>query len=115
MDGGATAGYWAIGNCVMDTAPITMMNKAITHAKTGRSIKKRAMKKSCRGYLAAAAEAEADPGAAAAAGAPGAAVGVHGTGVTGAPGTIIFWKPSTTTFTPSFRPSSTIQLAPCWE
>jgi hypothetical protein len=28
---------------VMATAPITMMNSAITHAKTGRSMKKRAM------------------------------------------------------------------------
>jgi hypothetical protein len=29
-----------MGNCVMDTAPITMMNSAITHAKMGRSVKK---------------------------------------------------------------------------
>src|SRR5450830_61897 len=115
----------------MDTAPITMMNRAITHAKTGRSIKKRAMSE-YPGYLAAGAEAaamavagaelaaDADAEAAAvdpAAGAPcaGAATGVHGTGVTGAPGTIIFWKPSTTTFSPAFRPSSTTQLLPCWE
>src|SRR3989344_9473156 len=43
MDGGATGGYWAIGNCVIATPPITMMNKAITHAKMGRSIKNLAM------------------------------------------------------------------------
>ena len=30
---------------------------------------------------------------------------VHGTAFTGAPGTIIFWKPSTMTWSPSFRPS----------
>jgi hypothetical protein len=39
MDGGATGGYCAIGNCVMDTAPITMMKSAITHAKMGLSMK----------------------------------------------------------------------------
>jgi hypothetical protein len=36
--------------------------------------------------------------------------GCHGTGLTGAPGTIIFWKPSTMTCSPAFRPSSTTQL-----
>jgi hypothetical protein len=44
MEGGATGGYCAIGNWVMDTAPITMMNSAITQAKMGRSMKNFAMK-----------------------------------------------------------------------
>ena len=39
MVGGATDGYCAIGSLVMDTAPITSTNSAITHAKTGRSMK----------------------------------------------------------------------------
>ena len=46
--GGATAGYCAIGSWVMATAPATMMNRAITHAKMGRSMKKRAMCGSCQ-------------------------------------------------------------------
>ena len=41
--GGATDGYCATGSRVMDVAPSTMMNRAITHAKMGRSMKKRAM------------------------------------------------------------------------
>src|SRR5437764_7787797 len=43
MDGGATVGYCAIGSCLMATPPTTMMNSAITQAKIGRSIKKRAI------------------------------------------------------------------------
>ena len=39
MEGGATGGYWAMGNWVIATEPITMMNNAMTHAKMGRSIK----------------------------------------------------------------------------
>jgi hypothetical protein len=41
MDGGATVGYCATGSRVMAAAPITRMNKAITQAKIGRSMKKR--------------------------------------------------------------------------
>src|SRR3569833_683719 len=48
IDGGATGGYCAIGSCVTATAPITRMNSAMTHAKIGRSIKKRAMHYSCK-------------------------------------------------------------------
>ncbi len=40
-----------------------------------------------------------------------AAGAVHGTGFTGAPGRI-FWKPSTMTCSPAFRPSSTIHCEP---
>src|SRR5438270_5742613 len=77
MVGGATDGYCAIGNLVIETAPITRMNSAITHAKTGRSMKNFAI-----AYFFA---AEAGVLAATAAVAPG---GVHGTGLTGAPGRI---------------------------
>src|SRR6187399_2558099 len=44
MAGGATGGYWAIGNCVIATPPTTRMNSAITHAKIGRSMKNLAMR-----------------------------------------------------------------------
>src|SRR3989344_2105018 len=49
--GGATLGYCEIGNCVMATPPKTRMNSAITHAKMGRSMKKRGMRgpRSARG------------------------------------------------------------------
>src|SRR5690606_6340574 len=40
--GGATRGYCETGNCVIATAPMTSTNSAITHAKIGRSMKKRA-------------------------------------------------------------------------
>src|SRR5205085_6822738 len=46
MAGGATGGYCAIGSLVMDTAPMTMTNSAITHAKMGRSMKNRDMVRS---------------------------------------------------------------------
>ena len=42
--GGATGGYCAMGNWRMATAPSTMMNSAITHAKIGRSMKNLAMR-----------------------------------------------------------------------
>ena len=60
IDGGATLGYWAIGNCLIETPPITRMKSAITHAKIGRSMKNWAMTGQ-RG--AEAAEAAAPPGA----------------------------------------------------
>src|SRR5690349_8801640 len=41
--GGATCGYCEIGNCVIDTAPITRMKSAITQAKIGRLMKNWAM------------------------------------------------------------------------
>jgi hypothetical protein len=101
MDGGATGGYCAIGNCVMDTAPITMMNSAMTQAKMGRSMKKLAMARTssaagrrCRGGLGRGRPAQRWPQAWAwhhpAAKAPGLPVR-H---------TIIFWKPSTMTLSP---------------
>src|SRR5213592_63474 len=79
MVGGATVGYCAIGSLVTDTAPITRMNSAITHAKTGRSMKNFDI---AAPYFFAA-EAGADDGAAGA-----APVGLHGTAFTGAPGRI---------------------------
>ena len=47
--GGAIDGYWDTGSCWMDRAPASMMTMAMTHAKMGRSMKKRAMV----GYLTA--------------------------------------------------------------
>src|SRR5205823_11738336 len=111
-----------------------MMNSAITQAKIGRSIKKRAINLSPIDYWRvlpgpAAAPAAGEPacgvsddgptvvalapltfGAAAAlpavAGAEWSVCGVQATGCTGVPGGSIcsFWKPSTMTFSPSFRP-----------
>ena len=43
MAGGAIVGYWETGKELIDKAPASMMIIAITHAKMGRSIKKRAM------------------------------------------------------------------------
>src|SRR6218665_1161355 len=108
MAGGATGGYCEIGSCVIATPPITRMNSAITHAKMGRSMKNLAMDRAP--YCADAAEAAGAGADAAPAGA--LAPLAHGTGLTGAPGTIIFWKPSTMTFSPGFRPSSTSQFVP---
>src|SRR4051812_77206 len=81
MVGGATVGYCAIGSLVIDTVPSTSTKSAITHAKTGRSMKNLAI---ARPYFFAA-DAGAD------AGAPGAPPCCHGTALTGAPGRI-FWK-----------------------
>src|SRR6476660_389078 len=39
--GGAMLGYCSIGSVVIDKAPAIMMTIAITHAKTGRSMKNR--------------------------------------------------------------------------
>src|SRR5665647_2179671 len=103
IDGGATGGYCAIGSCVMATLPITMMNRAITHAKMGRSMKNFAMQ--CAPYFAAD-EAEAGDG--------GAPAGCQGTGLTGA-SPRSFWKPSTITCSPVFRPSSTTHCVPLAE
>ena len=65
------------------------MNSAITHAKMGRVIKNWAML--CAPYLAGAdADAGADAALAAGVGEGAGALPVHGTGLTGAPGTIIF-------------------------
>jgi hypothetical protein len=41
IDGGAIVGYWAIGSTVIASAPPSRMNSAMTHANTGRSMKKR--------------------------------------------------------------------------
>src|SRR5438105_10205887 len=90
MVGGATVGYCAIGSLVMETLPITRMNSAITHAKTGRSMKNFAIV-----YFFA------------------AEAGCQGAVFTAAPGRI-FWKPSTTTCSPGFRPSRITQLPACW-
>jgi hypothetical protein len=45
IEGGATEGYCATGNCVMATLPTANTKSAITHAKMGRSMKKRAIAK----------------------------------------------------------------------
>src|SRR6218665_1352953 len=98
MAGGATGGYCEIGSCVIATPPITRMNSAITHAKMGRAMKNLAM--NAAPYLPDAADAGAEAAAALAgadAGAEAAPAGAQGTGCTGAPGTIIFWQPSTMT------------------
>src|SRR5512143_1339128 len=41
--GGAIAGYWETGSLKMASPPASMMTMAMTHAKMGRSMKKRAM------------------------------------------------------------------------
>ena len=51
-DGSAMVGYCDTGRLVMDKAPASMMTMATTHAKIGRSIKKRAMLNALA-YLAA--------------------------------------------------------------
>ena len=52
MVGGATLGYCATGSCVMEMAPSTIMNRAMTHAKMGRSIKNLAMRQLSSGFSA---------------------------------------------------------------
>src|SRR5512132_463151 len=94
IEGGATDGYCATGSLATATPPSTRMNRAITHAKTGRSMKNLAMLR-LQGLAAAGAEAGA---------ATGAPPGDQGTGLTGALGRS-FWKPSTITCSPAFRPS----------
>src|SRR5690606_2508675 len=42
-EGGATVGYIDTGRLKIESAPASMMMIAMTHAKTGRSMKKRAM------------------------------------------------------------------------
>src|SRR3546814_9565459 len=42
-EGGATVGYIETGRVKIDSAPASMMMIAMTHAKMGRSMKKRAM------------------------------------------------------------------------
>ena len=39
MVGGTPLGYWATGNLISATAPITTMRMASTFARTGRSMK----------------------------------------------------------------------------
>src|SRR5512142_1619674 len=41
--GGAIGGYWETGSWKIASAPASMMTIAMTHAKMGRSMKKRAM------------------------------------------------------------------------
>ena len=79
------AGYCETGRVVMAMAPAIMMTMAMTQAKMGRSMKKRAT-----GYLALGVAGA--PGAAADKGAPAAA----GVGFTGRPGRI-FCSPVTMT------------------
>src|SRR4051812_41649945 len=105
MEGGATGGDCAIGSLVMDTAPTTIRNRAVTHAKKGRAMKNLAIRQLPRqDFLAAEALG-------AAAGAPG----FQGTAFTGAPGGSIcsFITPSTTTCSPALRPSRMIHWPSC--
>ncbi len=121
MAGGATGGYCAIGSCVIATPPITMMNSAITHAKIGRSMKNLAMR-GASGSAAAGGGCGGRPPRRRAAGGRrrSGAVGRRGCGA-GVPRhrlhrrarPIIFWKPSTITCSPAFRPSSTTHWLPC--
>ena len=39
MEGGVSSGYWAIGKLSIETMPASKINKDITVAKMGRSIK----------------------------------------------------------------------------
>src|SRR3954471_23837197 len=117
MAGGATGGDCAIGSLVMDNQPTTMMNKAITHAKMGRSMKNLAMDAQpffaweAAGTAADAGLAAAEAGAAAldereggsAADPAGTVLALQRTAFTGAPGRT-FWKPSTITCSPAVRP-----------
>src|SRR3982751_742857 len=85
IEGGATVGYCAIGNCLIATPPMTRMKSAITHAKIGRSMKNCAI--AFPYWLADLAGAVADallPAGAAALAATAEAGGCHGTGFTGA-------------------------------
>ena len=63
------------------------------------------------GAAADAGAAAAGAGAALALGAEGAPAGVHGRGLTGAPG-FTFCRPSTITVSPAFKPEPMIQLLP---
>src|SRR5690349_16139770 len=96
--GGAILGYCAIGRPVMQSAPATVMKMAMTHAKTGRSMKNLDIGKrfvTGRDQCAGAARATpADGGA------------WTGTGLTGAPGRTR-WRLLTMTWSPGFRPAVT--------
>ena len=110
IDGGATVGNCATGSCLIATPPNTRMKSAITHAKMGRSMKNCAMARgSAGGGSGARRGRRGRPARWPAAGAePG---GCHGTGFTGAlPRS--FWKPSTMTSSPGFRPSRITQWPP---
>ena len=49
MAGGAMVGYWAMGSVSTAITPASIVMMASTHAKMGRSMKKRAMGFSLRG------------------------------------------------------------------
>ena len=76
--GGATLGYCATGSVVIAATPASMIAMAMTHAKIGRWTKK---------WLMAVAQPPS----------------FAGTGLTTAPGLILF-RPSTTSRSPAFRP-----------
>src|SRR5881296_2520987 len=97
MEGGATFGYWATGNCVIARPPSTMMRMETTHAKTGRLIKNCAMMLPQLDF-----DSMANPAAGDA---------VNGTGLTTEPGGA-FCDPSTTMRSPAFNPLATITLVP---
>src|SRR5690348_7337375 len=102
IDGGAMLGYCVMDSVIMEMAPPTMMRMAMTHAKTGRSIKNRDMQLEvvARGarYRAAAVTLPGDWGS-------------KGTGLIGIPGRI-FCRLSAITRSPVFRPSVTSHWLP---
>src|SRR3954468_10539739 len=102
MDGGATRGYWATGRREIASTPNSMIRMETTQAKTGRSMKKRAMVGGP--YFL---PSEAGGGGGVFAGVAAEAV----TGLTVAPGRV-FCRPSMMTRSPGLRPSETIQLSP---
>ena len=114
IDGGATGGYCATGSCVIATPPSTRMNSAITHAKIGRSMKKLGHAIGCSVQLpkpalaaparrATAAPLRAAPDAAGAGWRPRWQP-APGHRLDRRAGHLIFWKPSTITCSPAFRP-----------
>src|SRR5258706_16343678 len=96
--GGAIIGYCEIGRRVIEMMPAMLMISAITQATIGRSMKKRDRDIGQAHYGAAGVAAG---GAAATVGAAPASLGS-----TGIPG-CTFWRPSTITRSPGWRPSST--------
>lgn len=93
--GGAISGYWAIGSLIAASPPASMITRAITHAKIGRSIKNLTMAYSVFATAVGALAGDwmaldATPAAA----------------LTETPG-LIFCRPATITCSPSLSPSVT--------
>src|SRR4051812_39710197 len=108
MEGGATFGYCATGNWVTARPPRTMIRIETTQAKTGLSMKKRAMRAAVYGV-----DWSRDRGAGSVEGESALATEtlLNGTVLTTEPGGA-FWDPSTMIFSPGSRPFITTTLAP---